>query len=186
METSHFINIDYHLHVNEDYCEKYPFLAGTGQITIHSEEETSKDIGSISFTIFHSNTLNDSFLIHDIADSISGDMLHLINGFHQFSSGSNFCYYEKVLCLNYIKIKKEYRKSSFGTFAINNFIKFSKILNVDFIILQPAPIEGNPGEAESKKITNRLTNYYSKLGFQTYIPDNGGHIMIFDLENYEL
>ncbi|MFK9090707.1 hypothetical protein [Bacillus salipaludis] len=186
MEESYFISVDYNLHVNEDYDEEYPYLDGWAKITLHDEEGISKDIGSISFTIFHSNTLDDSFLIHDIADSVSGDMVHLINGFHQFSRASEVSYYEKVLCLNYIKIQKEYRKNSYGSFAISNIIKFSKILNVDFIILQPAPIEGEPEGIERKSIINRLTKFYSKFGFETFTTNFGDPIMIFDLEWYEL
>ncbi|MEW9050956.1 MAG: hypothetical protein AB2392_07340 [Neobacillus sp.] len=186
MDESYLLNIDYNLHVNENYFEEYPYLDGWAKITLHNEEGTSKDIGSISFTIFHSNTLDDSFLINDIADSESGDMVHLIDGFNQYFRANEACYYEKILCLNYIKIQIEYRKNSYGSFAINNLIKFSKILNVDYIILQPAPIEGKPEGSERESIINRLTQYYSKFGFEIFTPNIGEHIMIFDLEWYEL
>jgi hypothetical protein len=182
MNEFYFNDVNYNLHVNEEYSEEHPYIEGSATITLQDEESNNIDIGSLSFSIFNTNILDNSFLIQDIADSVSGDLLHLIGSFCKFIHVSKDSYYENVLCLNYIKIHKGYRNSSYGSYAINDLIKLCKVINVDYIILQPAPIEGKLEGTERKDIINQLTKYYSKFGFQIFNPNIGEHIMIFDLE----
>ncbi len=177
-EKLSWISLDYHLSVNDEF----DYIDGSSAIALETDdgdELITKKIGYIHFHIYNTNCFVDWVDFIDAADSISGDELFLIENF--IESGIINFGIEKVLCLDTIKIEQEYRSNGYGSLAIKDLIKFCGVLGLDYIILQPAPIEGEAFNEQRPKRIARIKQFYENLNFEVYQPSKGEPIMILQI-----
>lgn len=175
------LNIDNQLSVD---CE-YEYLNGQSIIRIDNEI-SNKKIGYIAYKIYNTNLISSAEYLFDVADSISGDEVYIIENFLECSEKNKLSLKnKKILSLDTMKVKKKYRSLGHGRSAMTELIKLCKVLDVDYIVLKPAPIEGKLESRNREAMIRRLISFYSSLGFQTYQIEDDEPIMYLVLEEFD-
>ncbi|WP_147534513.1 GNAT family N-acetyltransferase [Bacillus marasmi] len=177
-EELSWISVNHHLSVDDEF----EYIVGSSTISLDSDDGNDlsrKKIGYIRFHVFNMFCFDDLDEIIDTADSISGDELYLIETF--LETGNIILGQEKVLCLDAIKVDDKYRSKGYGITAIKDLIRFSRVLGIDYIILIPAPIEGETFNEQRQEKVERLIHFYEKLDFELFSPGEGEPIMFLSL-----
>ncbi|WP_421662697.1 GNAT family N-acetyltransferase [Lysinibacillus telephonicus] len=161
-----YISINSSLTVNKEFF----VIDGSGEIVLNTEEEMI-DVGYFDFRIFNSNLMNKNQL-WDAADAASGDEEWLMSIFLElFEEEIEECS-PKFLMLNTISIKPTYRNKGYGKTAVKELIQQCGILEIDYIVLKPSPIEdvdfSDEHKMKRKKDIEKIVSFYDQLGFNTY------------------
>lgn len=164
---------------------EFSVIVGNGEIIRTTEGEVN-EIGSIRFKIYNSNLVS-KYQLWEAADASSGDEEWLMAQFLKLFEEELEACSPKFLTVNKLSIKSEYRNKGYGTEAIKELIRLSHILDIDYIVLHPAPIENIDFNDESKmkriEEIDRLIAFYSKLDFDTYRFEDNDPIMVFDMNS---
>lgn len=175
------ISLDSSMVVDQEF-----FVINGGAEIILNTEETEKRIGYIYFRIYNSNLLNKNQLL-DAADAASGDEVWLMSIFTKLFKEEIEGWNPKILMLNTISIKPNYRNKGYGKAAIKELIQLCKILDIDYIILKPSPIEevdySEEHKVKRKKDIERLVSFYDQLTFDSYILEDEEPIMVFEMND---
>ncbi|GLC89798.1 GNAT family N-acetyltransferase [Lysinibacillus piscis] len=164
---------------------EFPVLNGSSAIILHTEED-EKNVGNIHFRVYNSNQLNKSEL-WDAADAISGDEEWLMSAFLEVFEEEVEGWSPKFLMLNRILVQSAYRSKGYGKLAIKELVKLCEILDIDYIVLKPSPIEevdfSDEHKKKRKKDIKRLVSFYDQLGFNSYYLDNQEPFMVLGIND---
>lgn len=179
-----FVSLETQMNVDDEFF----VINGGGEILLISEEE-KEDVGYIHFRIYNSNQLN-KFQLLDAADAISGDEEWQMSTFLELFQEELDEWSPKFLMLNTIFINPPFRSKGFGTTAIKELIKLCSVLEIDYMVLKPSPIE-NVDFSDENRIKRRsdidkLVTYYEQIGFTSYSLNNKEPIMVFDVNDFIL
>lgn len=171
-----------------DFDKEFYVINGSGSViltTVEEEKEEEKKIGYIRFRIFNSILLNKREL-WDAADAASGDEEWLMSIFLELFEEEFEEWSPKFLMLNTISIEKIYRSKGYGKAAIKELIQLCTVLDLDYIVLKPSPIEevdfSDENKTKRKRDIKRLVSFYDQLGFDSYSIRGKEPIMVLDLK----
>src|SRR5690606_4369774 len=116
---------------------EFSVIVGKGEI-IRTSEGEENEIGSIRCKIYNTNLVS-KYQLWESADASSGDEEWLMAQFLKLFEEELEACSPKFLTLNKLSIKSEYRNKGYGTEAIKELIRLSHILDIDYIVLHPAP-----------------------------------------------
>ncbi|WP_341300273.1 hypothetical protein MHB44_17985 [Lysinibacillus sp. FSL H8-0500] len=158
-------------------------IDGSSKIIL-STGEAEENIGYIHFKIFNSRLLN-KFQLVDIADAASSDEEWLISTFIELFEEELEEWSPKFLTLDKILLEPSYRNNGYGKNAIKELIKLCTILEIDYIILKPSPIEdvnfSDESKSKRKKDIERLVAFYDQLEFESYFIEGAEPMMVLDI-----
>lgn len=166
------------------------FLVINGSSTVmYITEESQISIGDILFKIYNSNLLG-NFQLLDAADASTGDEEWLMSTFIEVFEEELELLNPKFLMLNMISIKPDYRNKGYGKVAIKELSKLCKLLEIDYIVLKPSPIEdvdfNGKNKAKRKKDIENLISFYDQLDFDVFILEDEEPIMVFEVNDADL
>ncbi|MDX1806606.1 MAG: hypothetical protein R3267_06245 [Paenisporosarcina sp.] len=171
--------------------EEFLHLVGICDIVLQEYDDAIQDvreetIGIINFSLYHSlNYIEDIEELFLAADMESADKVKLVNDFLELLSktGGLDCICS-FITIDSMRINKEYRNRNFGSLAIKELLNYSMYLNVDYIILHPAPIEKlESNETRINKI-KEISKFYEKAGFKYFQVGNDEPIMVYCESSY--
>lgn len=162
------------------------FMDGIASIEYIDEQFECYKVGNIWFKIFNSHHLNLNELRY-AADSISDDVHVLMENFLD-EYGDEVEFGLKFLTLDCIKVERNYRNKGIGRQAIKELIKVCKVLDIQYILLQPTPMENSGFRYTEKNIRKReiskLLTYIEKLGFVKYQQKGKEPFMVFEVGKF--
>lgn len=179
-----YISIDSSMAVDKEFF----VINGNSGIIINTEE-SEENIGYIHFKIYNSNLLNKNQL-WEAADASSGDEEWIMFTFPELFEEELQEWSPKFLMLNTISIKPHYRNKGYGKAAIKELIQLCEILEIDYIVLKPSPIEevdfSEEHKAKRKKDIEKLVSFYEQLEFDLYFLEDKEPIMVYEVNDTEL
>ncbi|MTK10606.1 MAG: hypothetical protein F8N39_00350 [Clostridiaceae bacterium] len=124
-----------------------------------AENEEEKDIGFASLYIFNEYRVNSWDDLIDNADSISGDVLEVIETLS--TANENDEIFGLIAVLDHIEINKEYRNKGYSTEFLDKIAEYLEYIGVTYVGLIPARVY------EDKVIQNDegAMKYYINYGF---------------------
>jgi len=84
--------------------------------------------------------------------------------------------------LSTIKILKKHRGQGHGSEALYDFIRFCKVLDIDYLVLKPAPLKSKLSKEKRKKKIEKLINFYGKFGLKVVDVKDDEPIMYVDVD----
>lgn len=176
-----FISIDSSMAVDKEFF----VINGSSGIIINTEE-SEENIGYIHFKIYNSNLLNKNQL-WEAADASSGDEEWIMSTFAELFEEELQEWSPKFLMLNTISIKPYHRNKGYGKAAIKELIQLCEILEIDYIVLKPSPIEevdfSEEHKVKRKKDIEKLVSFYEQLEFDLYFLEDKEPIMVFEVND---
>lgn len=168
--------------------------------SIDDADETEIPIGHLKCTIFNAQRYSSDEIIIQ-CDGVTDDVYETIHSVRIFSDEFMSLEFEEsddkdffedmfegntyhdntvnvfgvIALISDVKIQEEYRNLGIGTKLISEFINYSKIAGIDFLMLKPYPTEQehlklaeNSRELDNNKLkyeVDRLVKFYSQFGF---------------------
>lgn len=105
---------------------------------IDIETGEGKTIGNSLLYIFNEYRLDSWYELMDNADSISGDVLEVIDVLHKAKENEEI--YGLITVIDHIEIDKCYRKKGCSSELLDKIIDYLEYINVNYIGLIPARI----------------------------------------------
>ncbi|PIC56684.1 hypothetical protein CSV80_13495 [Sporosarcina sp. P12(2017)] len=175
------ISLDSSMTVEEEF-----FVVNGQSSIILNKEEDQESIGYILFVIYNSSLLNKKELLN-VADAFSGDELWLMSTFAKLFKEELEEELPKFLMLNTISVNPDFRGKGYGKTAIEELIKLCRILEIDLIILHPAPIEDvdftEENNLKRKVDIEKLVSFYQKSNFVSYSLIDEEPIMVLEVSS---
>jgi len=170
--------------LQKHYDEEFKQLSGHCNVILRDYneefEEFEETIGEIEFSLHHLSKYDEELqnLYFEI-DAQSEDKTKLVTDFlHFLEETDQFdCY--SFITIDTMRIQKEYRSSGLGEKALRELLDLGRYMNVDYFILQPAPIDTIEDENRIKQI-KQIARFYEKVGFKCYQRKNKESIMIYN------
>ncbi|MER2005808.1 MAG: hypothetical protein ABS939_00025 [Psychrobacillus sp.] len=173
------------LNLKKHEVEDFLHLEGHCKILL-SDDDDEVSIGYINFSLYHLDDYIDELdevpdLLYEV-DEESEDKNKLVKDFLHYLQESDRFHYFSFITIDTMEIKHEFRNRKFGSMALKEFLELVRYMNVQYIILQPAPIEQlTLIETRNEKIIT-IAKFYEKSGFKCYQADlskNSEPIMIY-------
>lgn len=141
-------------------------------VLIDMETEEEKSIGYANLYLFNEYMVNSwNELIYN-ADSISGDVLEVVDILSKAKDNEEI--YGLIAVLDNVEIDKEYRGKGYCSELVDNILEYLQYINVNYIGLIPARIY------DDKIVQNeeKAINYYIEKGFKPISRRVGGNVVM--------
>lgn len=129
--------------------------------SLHNTTETK--IGYVEFYIINTHRYSDWNHVMYSADAISSDVLNIVDLLEDVIANEEM-FSGLITVLDRISIEEKYRGLGLGTKAMEEIIKYLDILSIDYIALQPFPMEEEDEDKQKVKM-KALVDFYKKLAF---------------------
>lgn len=136
------------------------------------ETDEEKTIGYSNLYIFNEYRVDSWNELIDNADSISGDVLEVIDVLSKAKDNEEI--HGLIAVLDHIEIYKEYREKGYCSKFIDNIVEYLEYINANYIGLIPARIY------DDKVVQNedKVIDYYIKKGFKPISRRLGGNVVM--------
>lgn len=136
------------------------------------ETDEEKTIGYSNLYIFNEYRVDSWNELIDNADSISGDVLEVIDVLSKAKDNEEI--HGLIAVLDHIGIYKEYREKGYCSKFIDNIVEYLEYINANYIGLIPARIY------DDKVVQNedKVVDYYIKKGFKPISRRLGGNVVM--------
>lgn len=144
----------------------------TSLILTNMETDEEKSVGYANLYIFNEYMVNSWIELIDSADSISGDVLEVVELLYKAKDNENID--GLIAILDDIEIDKEYRGRGYCSELIDNIIEYLEYINTNYIGLIPARIY------DDKVVQNedKAINFYISKGFKPISRRVGGNVVM--------
>lgn len=161
ISANEYIDIHYQCKLHDEFSivhyEAILFL-------VNPLEKTKKQIGQVQFNLYNLSYFSGADELINAADTKSGNEFITISAFTKLLTDDDFV--GKLVSIYNFKIDEEYQGKKIGTYAMDQFISFWNIHDVDYLILIPAPLEDDMTKEDRKNSIISLVRFYTKFGFE--------------------
>lgn len=174
-----WVNLSINTTINSDF----DIIDGKGEIFYYNEDDTYESLGYITFSVINQSLINKNDFIY-IFD-ITGDHMVLYSHIEEYLKGDKDdiegLLFGSLVTFNEININKSYRNKGIGKKIMQDFIKWSEIMDLGCIMLNALAYEAN--EENKFSDSRRLKKFYQDVGFSTLVEDKEekSYIMYYDL-----
>jgi ribosomal protein S18 acetylase RimI-like enzyme len=140
--------------------------------SINFETEEEKDIGYANLYIFNEYRVESWNQLVDNADSISGDVLEVIDVLSKAKDNEDI--YGLIAVLDHIEINREFRGNGYCGELIKYILEYLQYLDVNYIGLIPAKIYDD----RILQNDDKAINYYIERGFKPISRRVGGNVVM--------
>ena len=171
------------LSINTTINSDFDIIDGKGEILDYNEDGTYESLGYITFSVINQSLINKNDFIYVF--DVTGDHMVLYSHIEEYLKGDKDdiegLLFGSLVTFNEININKDYRNKGIGKKVMQEFIKWSEIMDLGCIMLNALAYEE---DGENKlSASRRLHKFYQGVGFSTLVEDKEEKscIMYYDL-----
>ncbi|WP_042348086.1 hypothetical protein [Bacillus massiliigorillae] len=178
ISDNEYINIRYTSTIDEEF----PIINCRADIyLVNFNNHSEKEIGNANFNLYNLSFFSDANDLVEAADADSGDEYVTISAFTKLIPVDDFV--GKLVSIYDFKILEEYQGNRIGSYAMEQFIKYWSINDVDYLVLIPAPLEKDLQELQRKKLIDDLVRFYTKFEFENINFEEGAEPILMRNKN---